>query len=85
MNKIYIEDLLDNFQHEESGCKIGTLTVNAIACADDIALMSHTKEEMQNLVIIVTITTTYFNHSKVLLFQSNLLKERHERYTNLTK
>jgi hypothetical protein len=45
--KIYIEDLLDNFQHEESGCKFGNLTINAITCADDIALTSHTKEEMQ--------------------------------------
>ena len=45
--KIYIEDLLDNFHHEESGCKFGNLTINAIACADAIALTSHTKEEMQ--------------------------------------
>jgi hypothetical protein len=45
--KIYIEDLLDNFQHEESGCKFDNLTINAITCADDIALTSHTKEEMQ--------------------------------------
>ena len=45
--KIYIEDLLDNFQHEESGCKFDNLTINAITCADDIALTSHTKKEMQ--------------------------------------
>ena len=36
--KIYIEDLLKTNENSKLGCQIGTLTINAIACADDIAL-----------------------------------------------
>lgn len=77
--KIYLGDLLDNFQHEESGCIICTLTINAIACADDIALTSHTKEEMQNLVNIsplLTETTQKRSYSS----QATSKKEKYERH-----
>jgi hypothetical protein len=37
--KLYIEDLLKTYENSKLGCQIGTLTINAIACADDIALV----------------------------------------------
>jgi hypothetical protein len=37
--KLYIEDLLKTYENSKLGLHIGTLTINAIACADDIALV----------------------------------------------
>jgi hypothetical protein len=38
--KLYIEDLLKSYEISKIGCRIGTITINAVACADDIALVS---------------------------------------------
>jgi hypothetical protein len=38
--KLYIEDLLKTYENSKLGFHIGTLTINAIACADDTALGS---------------------------------------------
>ena len=37
--KLYIEDLLKTYENSKLGCHIGTLTINAITCANDIALV----------------------------------------------
>jgi hypothetical protein len=34
--KLYIEDLLQTFQEMDIGAHIGDITVNAIACADEV-------------------------------------------------
>jgi hypothetical protein len=38
--KLYIEDLLRSYENSKIGCRIGTITINAVACADDIAFSS---------------------------------------------
>jgi hypothetical protein len=38
--KLYIEDLLKSYENSKIGCRIGTITINAVACADDIAFSS---------------------------------------------
>ena len=48
--KLYIEDLLHTFQEMDSGAQIGDITVNAIACADDIALIADDKCDLQILL-----------------------------------
>jgi hypothetical protein len=37
--KLYIEDLLKTYENSKLGCHIGTLTINAITCANGIALV----------------------------------------------
>ena len=32
--KLYIEDLLKSYENSKIGCRIGTITINAVACAD---------------------------------------------------
>ena len=48
--KLYIEDLLHTFQEMDYGAQIGDITVNAIACADDIALIAEDKSDLQILL-----------------------------------
>jgi len=68
--KLYIEDLLKTFENSKLGCHIGTLTINAIACADDIALVCdnpydlqiHVNQAVNYSVILIDINS---NHRKV--------------------
>ena len=48
--KLYIEDLLKSYEKSKIGCRIGTITINAVACADDIALVSDNSHDLQILV-----------------------------------
>jgi hypothetical protein len=45
--KLYIEDLLKTLENSKLGCHIGTLTINAIACADDITLVRDNPYDLQ--------------------------------------
>ncbi|CAC5420234.1 unnamed protein product [Mytilus coruscus] len=48
--KLYIEDLLSLYENSTLGCKIGNININAVACADDIALLSDNPYDLQILV-----------------------------------
>ncbi|CAC5386776.1 unnamed protein product [Mytilus coruscus] len=50
--KVYIEDLLNTFENTTSGCEIGETLINAVACADDVAIVSENPHELQYLVNI---------------------------------
>jgi hypothetical protein len=41
------EDLLKTYENSKLGLHIGTLTINAIACADDIALVCDNPYDLQ--------------------------------------
>ncbi|CAC5394456.1 unnamed protein product [Mytilus coruscus] len=47
---IYIEDLLSLYENSTLGCKIGNININAVACADDIALLTDNPYDLQILV-----------------------------------
>jgi hypothetical protein len=38
--KSYLEDLFNTLYQSKIGCTIGSINVNAVACADDVALTS---------------------------------------------
>jgi hypothetical protein len=48
--KLYIEDLLKSYENSKIGSRIRTITINAVACADDIALVSDNPHDLQILV-----------------------------------
>ncbi|CAC5426741.1 unnamed protein product [Mytilus coruscus] len=50
--KMYIEDLLNTFESTTSGCEIGETLINAVACADDVAIVSENPHDLQYLVNI---------------------------------
>ncbi|CAG2225506.1 unnamed protein product [Mytilus edulis] len=50
--KVHIEDLLNTFENTTSGCEIGETFINAVACADDVAIVSENPHELQYLVNI---------------------------------
>ncbi|VDI43317.1 Hypothetical predicted protein, partial [Mytilus galloprovincialis] len=50
--KVYIEDLLSTFENTTSGSEIGETLINAVACADDVAIVSENPHELQYLVNI---------------------------------
>ncbi|CAC5367675.1 unnamed protein product [Mytilus coruscus] len=50
--KVYIEDLLNTFENTTSGCEIGETLINAVACADDVAIVSENPHDLQYLVNI---------------------------------
>jgi len=45
--KLYIENLLKTFENSKLGWHIGTLTINAIACGNDIALVCDNPYDLQ--------------------------------------
>ena len=45
--KLCIEDLLKTFENSKLGCHIGTLTINAITCSNDIALVCDNPYDLQ--------------------------------------
>jgi hypothetical protein len=47
---LYIEDLLKSYENSKIGCRIGTITINAVACDDGIALISDNPHDLQILV-----------------------------------
>jgi hypothetical protein len=47
--KLCIEDLLKTYENSKLGCRIGTLTINAITCANDIALVCDNPYDLQCL------------------------------------
>ena len=45
--KLCIEDLLKIYENSKLGCHIGTLTINAITCSNDIALVCDNPYDLQ--------------------------------------
>ncbi|CAG2193476.1 unnamed protein product [Mytilus edulis] len=87
--KIYIEDLLHNFENVAQGCTIGETSVNAIACADDVALMSENPAELQ---LLINIAAEYSqNHHYLLQPQKSVVlqiepsnRKKQSKSVNLT-
>lgn len=52
--KLYINPLLDRLEHTGLGYKLGNISINNTACADDIALMSDNPQDAQILVNMAT-------------------------------
>lgn len=50
--KVYIDDLLRRLQDLSIGGKIGSIRLNAAACADDVILFSNGPHELQILINI---------------------------------
>ncbi|CAC5389248.1 unnamed protein product [Mytilus coruscus] len=50
--KVYIEDLLNTFENTTSEWEIGETLINAVACADDVAIVIENPHELQYLVNI---------------------------------
>ena len=48
--KLYLEDMLNTLSLYKIGCTIGSINVNAVACADDVALISDTPYDLQILL-----------------------------------
>ncbi|CAG2195543.1 unnamed protein product [Mytilus edulis] len=48
--KLYVNPLLDRLENSNLGIRIGNITCNASACADDIALMSTKEDDTQVLI-----------------------------------
>ena len=48
--KLYIEDLLSLYETSNQGCMIGHININAVACADDIAVLSDNPYDLQILI-----------------------------------
>ena len=48
--KLYLEDLLNTLSQSKIGCTIGSINVNAVACADDVALTSENPYDLQILL-----------------------------------
>jgi hypothetical protein len=48
--KLYLEDLLNTLYQSKIGCTIGSINVNAVACADDVALTSEIPYDLQILL-----------------------------------
>ena len=45
--KLYLEDMLNTLSLSKIGCTIGSINVNAVACADDVALISDNPDDLQ--------------------------------------
>ena len=52
LHKLYINPLLVQLEETNLGSRIGKVLCNATACADDLALMASSDEEMQVLINI---------------------------------
>ena len=48
--KLYLEDMLNTLSLSKIGCTIGSINVNAVACADDVALISDNPYDLQILL-----------------------------------
>ncbi|MEW8547744.1 MAG: reverse transcriptase family protein, partial [Candidatus Thiodiazotropha sp.] len=62
--KVYVNDLLGMFTESELGIRIGSLTLNAVACADDIALFADDPADLQ---ILLNYAYHYSNLHRYLL------------------
>jgi hypothetical protein len=69
--KLYIEVLLHTFQKMDTGAQISDITVNVIACADDIALIADDKCDLQ---ILLNTTVQYSTqHHYTLQLQKSVI------------
>ena len=50
--KLYVNDLLLTLEGTSHGARIGNITCAAPTCADDVALMAHTREDLQCMLDI---------------------------------
>ncbi|XP_045215288.2 uncharacterized protein LOC123565485 [Mercenaria mercenaria] len=62
--KIYINPLLDQLENTGKGGKIGTITVNNSTCADDVCLMSDTRDDTQ---LLINIAASFAKEERYLL------------------
>ena len=79
--KLYIEDLLKTYENSKLGCHIGTLTINAIACADDITLVCDNPYDLQvhvNQAVNYSNTHRYkLQPQKSVIIEINNTKRNH--------
>ena len=79
--KLYIEGLLKTYENPKLGCHIGTLTINAIACADDIALVCDNPYDLQihvNQAVNYSDTHRYkLQPQKSVIIEINNTKRNH--------
>ena len=47
--KLYIDDVIDSLSRENLGCRLGFLRLNILAYADDLVILSDTKENLEFL------------------------------------
>jgi endonuclease/exonuclease/phosphatase family metal-dependent hydrolase len=76
--KTYINDLLDRLQQTSHGTKIGDIHCPAPTCADDVALMADTREDLQAMLDLCHDYSQYERYrlqpakSMVLVYNSNV-------------
>ena len=61
--KVYVDDLLKMLNDSDLGTciRIGALTLNAVACADDIALFADNPAALQILLIMLITIVMYID------------------------
>ena len=88
---MYVEDLITEVESSKSGIKIQDIKVDIIMYADDILLISDTKESLQ---MLLNVTQRYghkweikFNHDKTVYMELGKLnlKKKKRKYQNLMK
>ena len=72
---IYVESLIPDIERCEAGVAIGTVNVDVLLYADDVVLVSHTREGLQSMLNVVsefgTNNDTIFNPSKTIFMIFN--------------
>jgi hypothetical protein len=81
--KLYIEDLLKSYENSKIGYRIGTITINTVACADDIALQNVVSDNPHDLQILVNLAVQYsITHRYKLQPQKNVVIEVNKKGRN---
>lgn len=68
--KLYIDHVISDLSTMEIGCRLGLVRMNVIAYADDIVLISNTKENLEKLYI------SFVDHIKYLKLKMNTTKSK---------
>ena len=61
--KLYLEDMLNTLSLSKIGCTIGSINVNAVACADDVALISDNPDDLQILLKTAVLYSQKHNYT----------------------
>lgn len=81
--KLYLEDLLNTLSQSKIGCTNGSINVNAVACADDVAL---TCENPCDLQILLNTAVPYSqNHHYTLQPQKSVIIPVNEKFAKSNK
>jgi len=85
--KLYINQLLNMYETTGIGYRIGNISVNSTACADDIALISE-KQDQAQILINMAYDYAYMEGYELQLIKSVVLsishKQRKQESNNLT-